>query len=296
MNKILGAFAIVVAASMWALEGVVLTPQLYNLDVSFVVFIIHIVTFLILTPFLWKRFATLKEFTKEDSIYMGLIALFGGALGTLAIVKALFLVNFEHLSVVVLLQKLQPIFAIILATTLLKEKPKKEFYLWAGLALVASYFLAFGLSLPKIGENSSLAIFYAIFAAFAFGSSTVFGRKLAKKYNYKTLAYYRAGFTSIIMLFIIVLLGKTSGFIVATNMNWIIITTVALLSGVVSMLLYYYGMMRVKASIATICELFFPVSAVVLDYFVNGNVFSAVQWISAGVMVLAISQVSQTKA
>ncbi|EGQ80505.1 integral membrane protein [Fusobacterium animalis ATCC 51191] len=40
----------------------------------------------------------------------------------------MFLVNFKHLTAVTLLQKLQPIFAIILARVLLKEKLKKHTY------------------------------------------------------------------------------------------------------------------------------------------------------------------------
>ena len=53
-----------------------------------------------------------------------LIALTGGVIGTAAIVKALFLVNFQELSVVVLLQKLQPVFSILLASLILNEKLK----------------------------------------------------------------------------------------------------------------------------------------------------------------------------
>ncbi len=53
---------------------------------------------------------------------LALVSLTGGLVGTLAIVKALFLVNFDQLSVVVLLQKLQPLFAISLAAVLLRER------------------------------------------------------------------------------------------------------------------------------------------------------------------------------
>ena len=70
-----------------------------------------------------------------------LLSLFGGAVGTLAIVKALFLVNFKALTIVVLLQKLQPVFAITLAALLLGEKLKRNFLLWSALAITAGYFL-----------------------------------------------------------------------------------------------------------------------------------------------------------
>jgi len=116
-----GAMAICVAAILWGLDGIVLTPQLYRLDISLVVFILHAVPFAIMNLFFYREYRHLKQLTREDALMFLLLALFGGAIGTLAIVKALFLVNFKALTVVVLLQKLQPVFAITLAAVLLKE-------------------------------------------------------------------------------------------------------------------------------------------------------------------------------
>ena len=97
---------IIIAAAMWGFDGVVLTPRLYNLNVGFVVFMLHLVPFTLMNLFLFKQYKWLNKFSSGDFLLLILIALFGGALGTLAIVKALFLVNFQHLSVVVILQKL----------------------------------------------------------------------------------------------------------------------------------------------------------------------------------------------
>ncbi|RMF05713.1 hypothetical protein D6764_04040 [Candidatus Woesearchaeota archaeon] len=57
------------------------------------------------------------------------------------------------------------------------------------------------------------------------------------------------------------------------------------------MLIYYYGLKRVQAMYATIAELFFPVSAVALDYVVNGSVLSPVQAFSAVVLVATITRI-----
>jgi len=111
---------------MWGFDGVVLTPRLYKLNVGFVVFMLHLIPFVLMNIFLFKQYKWLKKFSANDLIILFLIAFFGGALGTLSIVKALFLVQFQHLSVVVLLQKLQPIFAVSLAAFILKEKITKK--------------------------------------------------------------------------------------------------------------------------------------------------------------------------
>ena len=138
-QKIIGAVLVSLAAILWGLDGVVLTPRLYNLDVAFVVFMLHAIPFVLMNLFLFKEYKYLMKFSARDFFVLGLIAVFGGAVGTLSIVKALFLVNFEHLSVIVLLQKLQPVFAIILAGVLLREKMKGSFFAWAGLAVASSY-------------------------------------------------------------------------------------------------------------------------------------------------------------
>ncbi len=285
--------AIMLAAFLWAFEGIVLTPRLSNLDAAVAVLLIHLVTFAVLNVFLWREYRMLSVFSLSDYIYLGLIALFGGALGTLAIVKALFLVHFQQLSVVLLLQQLQPVFAILLAVILLKESAGARFYFWAAVAFVASYFLAFGFGLPNFntGADTTYAALLAVFAAFAWGSATVFGRKVAAKYKYTTVAFYRAGFTMVIMLFLVLILSEIQGILSATAFNWTILLIDAITSGTISMFIYYWGLHNVKAMVSTIAELFFPVSSVALDYLVNGTVLTTVQWVSAILMVVAILRI-----
>jgi drug/metabolite transporter (DMT)-like permease len=290
-NQILrGTIAISISAIMWGFDGVVLTPRLYNLDVVYVVFILHLFPFLLMNIFLFKQYKHLKTFVRQDYITFFLVAFFGGAMGTYAIVKALFLVNFQQLSVVVLLQKLQPIFAIILAGILLKEKIGKHFLIWAGVAIIASYFLTFGLDKPDFstGSNTIYAALYALLAAFSFGSSTVFSKKILLNYNFITATFYRYGFTSVIMLIFILVSGTYFEFRQTTTENWLFFILIGLTTGSGAIFIYYYGLRRVKAIIATISELLFPVSAIVFDYLINGSLLSPVQLISAAVMVFSI--------
>jgi drug/metabolite transporter (DMT)-like permease len=296
-KTIVGAIAISVSAILWGLDGVVLTPNLFSLDVGFVVFMLHLIPFLIMNTFLYKEYKHLKKFTRQDYIDFGLVALLGGALGTLAIVKALFLVNFDHLSIVVLLQKLQPVFAIILAAIILKEKIKPNFVEWALVAIIASYFLTFGISLPNVQTNEVTikASLWALVAAASFGSATVFGKKVLLKYSFHTSTFYRFGFTTLIMLIFVAITNKFAQFSSVTQAQWITFLIIAFTTGSAAIFLYYYGLTRVKAIISIICELFFPISAIVFDYIFNQSVLSLVQWISAAVMIGAIVRISTLK-
>ncbi len=211
---IVGAVSISLAAIMWGLDGVVLTPRLYNLDVGWVVLILHALPFILMHTFLYREYKHLKEFTRRDYVIILLIALFGGAIGTLSIVKALFLINFKELSIVVLLQKLQPVFAITLAAIILKERINKYFIVWASIALLGGYFLTFGMETPdlKTGSKTALSAMYALLAAFSFGSSTVFSKMMLQKYTYKTATFFRYGFTTLIMILFVIIFGKSIQF------------------------------------------------------------------------------------
>ncbi len=285
-----GTAAIGFSAILWGFDGVVLTPRLHGLDVGYVVFMLHAIPFLLMNIFMFSEYKQLKTFLRQDYITFALIAVFGGAIGTMAIVKALFLVNFKDLSVVVLLQKLQPIFAITLAAILLKEKIKKQFVLWASLAVFASYFLTFGWHLPGVSTNKNTlyAALLAILAAFSFGSSTVFSKKILLHFNFLTATFFRYGFTTVIMLFYVVIFGKYTEVMHTNRLHWMFFVLIGLTTGSGAIFIYYYGLRRVRAIVATISELLFPVSAIFFDYVVNGSMLSPVQLISAAVMVFAI--------
>lgn len=292
---LLGVTLVIISAVLWGFDGVVLTPRLFNLPVPFVVYLLHMLPFVLMSVFFYKEFRHLKEFTKSDYIGFGLIGLFGGAIGTLAIVKALFLVNFQSLTVVVLLQKLQPVFAIILARIILKEKLGKNFLPWAILALVAGYFLTFGLTKPSFeGNKIAYASFYAIVAAFSFGSATVFGKFVLQKWSFKTALFYRYGFTTMIML-VIILVGGGADFGAITKMNWIIFLIITFTTGAFAIAIYYYGLKFIKANVATMCELAFPISSVIFDYLINKSILSPVQWVSAGFMLFSIYKLTKNQ-
>lgn len=292
--EVLGVIAISIAAIAWGLDGIALTPKLYNLDVPFVVFVLHAIPALILTPIFftyWKNFFNYKF---KDVLSLWVLAFFGGALGTISIVKALFLVRFDQLSVIVILQKLQPLFAIILAMIFLKEKPNKSFWIWAIVALVGGYFLTFENHLPRLSQQANLiqASLYALLAAFSFGAGTVFSKKSLMNLNFKEVTYFRYFFTSLFVGVFVYTTGRMSNFQVVTKLNWFYFILISLTAGAGSIFLYNYGLKRVKAIVSTIAELLFPISSIAFDYLINGNKLSMIQLISAGVMVIAIINIS----
>ena len=296
-SKLLAPLLVVIAASLWAVDGIVLRPSLYSLPVPLVVFVESAVVAILLSPFFIKRFSSLKQLKKKDWMAFFGVALLGGAIGTMAITKALFYVNFVNLSVVILLQKLQPVFAISLATIFLKEKLPKEFFLWAGLAIVGAYFMTFGTTLPNFstGDKTTIAALFALLAAFSFSSSTVLSKRALRNVDYEMGTYLRFLFATIIMLIIAASTGDILSLPEITTKQIIIFLIIAFTTGGAAIFLYYYGLKKISASVASICELAFPLTAVVLEYFVHGNILSPVQWIGAAILLISILKVSGIK-
>ena len=223
------------------------------------------------------------------------VALFGGAIGTMAITKALFYVNYVNLSIVILIQKLQPVFAIIFALLMLREKPAKTFYLWASFAIIGAYFLTFGLYRPEIdtSDKTGIAALFALVAALSFAASTVLSKRALRNIDYQLGTYLRFSFTAIIMLFIVSSMGQLDAVSEISFHQMVIFLIIAFTSGGAAIFLYYYGLKEISASVATICELAFPLTAVVLEYLLRGNLLNWSQWLGALMLIVSIARVSQ---
>ncbi len=291
---LLGALAIIVAALFWSLDGTFLRPALYSLPPTVVVFWEHFLGFVVLSPFLYFYRQEIKLLSKSQWAAVFWVALFGGALGTTFITKAFFLTNFHNLSVVILLQKLQPVFAIFLAIIILKEKFSKKFYLWAALALLGGYFTTFPDGMPNFdtGDKTFLAAVFALLAAFAWGSSTTFGKYAVRTIHYGLLGALRFGLTTLLMTATL-LVTATFAWPTATQWNYFLI--IVLTTGAGAMFLYYYGLKKVPASKATLYELAWPVSAVILDYFINGNILTTSQLLGATILIFAVYKIIHLK-
>ncbi len=292
-----GIIAVCLAAILWGFDGVYLTPNLYNLPVPLVVSILHFIPFIIMSIILAKKFSVIPQFSTKDIIIFLMISLFGGVIGTISIVKALFLLEFDHLSIVVLLQKLQPVFAILLAYIFLKEALTKRILFYTIITLIASYTLTFELSLPNLHNDKNYieAIIYSVVAAFSFGSATVYGKLALKKYDFVTTTFYRFGFTSIIMLIYLIFFCDLHVFTQISKSNWITFIIISFTTGSGAIFLYYYGLKKIKAMVAAICELCFPVSTILFDYLLNDNILSFIQWISVIVICVSIIKINGTK-
>ena len=221
----------------------------------------------------------------------------GGLVGTIAIVKALFLVQFDMLSVVVVLQKLQPVFAIALAALLLKERITGRFLAKATMALGGGYLLTFGFNAPTFegGSKMVLPAALALLAAACFGAATTLSKMLIGEVDVRTATFGRYGVTAALALITCIAGGVGLPFKSVTETQWFIIIIIGMTSGTTALVLYYWGLQRIRASVATICELCLPLSAIIFDYVVNGTILRPIQWFGAAILIGAIMSITLAK-
>ena len=96
------------------------------------------------------------------------------------------------------------------------------------------------------------------------------------------------------MLVFVLASGLFSQIHAVTPANWTIFLIIAFTTGSGAIFLYYFGLRKVRAVIATICELFFPVTAIILDYIINDQRLSWIQWLSAFIMLFSIINLNLT--
>ena len=295
MNKLkkipTGPMFIIIAALLWAVDGVI-RRNLYSLPPITIIFFEHLIGLIILFPFVWK--IILKEkIGKREWILLTVIAFLSGLLGTLWFTTALLKVHFISFSVVFLLQKLQPIFAIGSASIFLKEKISKQYIPWAILALISAYFVTFkdGVVNLSTGEGTIIAALYALGAAFAWGTSTTFSKMLLNKVSSNVVTFYRFLLTSIMAIVVIVLFGYTSSLVLPTMSQFGLFALISVSTGMVALLIYYKGLKKTPVHISTILELTFPFIAILIDMKLYNSFLSLSQWIAALLLIYSIARI-----
>lgn len=297
MKKLLafGPLFIIITALLWSFDGI-LRISLYSLPPSIVVFYEHILGFLVLLPisFLWLK--DLKNMTKKEWLAIIVVSLFSGALGTIFYTAALQRINYTQYSVVVLLQQqLQPIWVMIIAAILLKEKLTKKFLLWAALALVAAYFITFKDLRVNLetGAETAVAGLLSLLAGFMWGSSTAISKYILNKVNFMTGTALRFFFAPLFALIFIAIQHQTGSLLMLSIAQWKTLLAITFSTGMVAVAFYYYGLKKTPARITTLCELVWPASAIFIDYFLYHKSLQPTQIFGVLLLLFAIYHVTR---
>ncbi len=292
LNKYaIGPWLVTLAAILWAVDAPFRKFLTTELSSTTIVLMEHIVIVFLVIPLLIPRLSELKNLSLREWLSVIFIGFGGSALATV-----LFTQSFHYLNptVAILLQKLQPLIAIGLAYIVLKEKLSRNFWVWALVAIFGAYIISFPDLKPTgfVWNSNTVGILLALGAAFFWGGSTVFGRFVLEKVSFQTMTALRF-LTALVFLFFLNVYYKTLPEISsASGKDWLFVLIIAVLAGFVSLMIYYYGLKSTKASIATLCELAFPLAAVVVNWIFLDATLSWMQLVGGLILLFAITKLS----
>lgn len=271
-------FGLVAAgAALWGTDALFRRGLALELPAPTLVFFEHAVLVLLTAPVLWRRRNELARLNGRDWISAGVI---GGGSSTLATVLFTSAFRYGDPTTPLLLQKIQPLVAVVAARLILGENvlPRFGWFLLGGLS--GAYLIAF----PDPTAVSIAAFTPALLAAGAaalWGLGTVLGRRLTIPLSFQALTSLRFAIGLPAAGAIVALSGDGPSLSGVTGSEVGAVVALALVPGLAALMLYYRGLRSTPASAATLAELAFPLTAAGLNFVVFGTMLSPTQLVGA---------------
>ncbi len=279
--RVPGVVLVALAAALWGSDAI-LRRFLTVGDVppSVLVFLEHVILVVLTIPFLRKVGPVLRKLDAGDWVSVVLIG--GGAsiLATTLFTKAF---SYGDFIAPALLQKLQPVVAVLLAAVVLGERLMKRYWFFFAGGVLGAFLIAFP-DPSAISVTQENAAFLGVSAAVLWGMGTVLGRKLTPKIPFAQLTALRFAVGLPIGALVVGFQGNFGAVGVLSGEQWWAILWLAMIPGGVGLLTYYRGLGRTSASAATLAELAFPLTALIYGWVFLGQTLNWVQMI--GVVVL----------
>jgi DME family drug/metabolite transporter len=272
MRRSAGIVLVAFAAALWGLDQWIRGPLSATTTAATIVFGEHVVLVLLTLPLAAGAFAAVWRLGWRHVLAAVAIGAGASAVATILFTEALF-AHHDFVTPVVL-QKVQPVFAVLGAVVVLGERPRSRYAAYFVLALAGTWLM--GIAHPLHPEAHGLVtMLYALGAALLWGLGTVFGRYLARDMRFEHVATLRFVFGLPASAIALLVLGAPA-FASWHDSLWIAV--LALVTGFAAMFIYYYGLRSTPAVAATIAELAFPVTAILVGYFKFGQALTHSQW------------------
>jgi uncharacterized membrane protein len=280
-----GVVLVAVAAALWGLDAWIRAPLAQTTAVGTIVFGEHLVLVACTLPLAAGALAAVFRLGWRHVLAAVVIGAGSSAVATILFTQAFVDGSGSARYVTpVVLQKLQPLIAVVAARLVLGERPRPRFALFLVPALVGAWLI--GVSDPFHPTVHGLKpTLYALAAAALWALGTVLGRYLSRDMRFEHVTTLRFVFGFVGSAIALLVLG-TPAF--ASWHDTFYIALLAVVTGLIALGLYYYGLQRTPALAATLAELAFPVSAILVGYFKFGQTLTGWQWLGVALTTLVV--------
>jgi drug/metabolite transporter (DMT)-like permease len=278
-KKTLGVLLILGAATMWALDVILIKLSYYNASFTDTMTIRALGILLVATGYVFITNKGSFKLKKSEAV----AALASGLLGsTIASVLYLYALQTTTAFTATFLGHLQPLFVIIMAHLFLShEKLNRSEKIGFVLMILAGFLVT-----TRTVENFTQLHFgttghvLMIIAAILWSTTVIFARKYLQEANAGLVAFYRFAITSVIIVTYTVVTSEVT----IANMYQVI---VGITTGI-GLILWYEGARYIKGVVISALELFGVFCTGILGYFILNE---TVTWMQGVGMILLIAGV-----
>ena len=290
LRSLFGPALVIAGASMWGLETYWRIPLGKKLDSDILVFHEHWMGLVLTLPFLLLGARGLRTVSRKAVISMLGSGILGSALGTVCFTQALSLLN---ASVANLLLNVQPVISVLVSWAWLRERPLPRFYPWAAVALACGVTMAWSPDALESPHRLALGLLFLAGTAVCWGASTTFGRAAMMEIDFKTGVALRYLIGTVATLVLAALHGDAAG-----RMRWSVLFTgetlremagLLLVAAITPTFLYFAGLARTKASVATFAEMAQTFASLIITWGILGDPLRPHQVIAGIVLLVAVA-------
>jgi drug/metabolite transporter (DMT)-like permease len=273
---------IAIAAALWGLDPILRKPLASSTSATTIVFGEHVILVALTLPLLLPALRAMWQAGSRNIAASIGIGAGASAVATILFTDALF--HSDFLTPVVL-QKVQPLVAVVGAALILGERPRPRFA-WFLVAALAGLWLVNQPHPLDPTAKGLRPVVESLLAAILWASGTVLGRYLGRELEFQHILSLRFFFGLIASAIALPIMGATA---YAGGHDSLWIAYYAIATGLISLALYYYGLKRTPAVLASLAELTYPAIAVIGGIYAYNAHLRWSQWIGVAIIFTVVS-------
>ncbi|MFZ0342807.1 MAG: DMT family transporter [Gaiellaceae bacterium] len=283
LARVPGVVLIAVAAAMWGTDPIIRKTMSGTTSATTIVFGEHVILVLCTLPFLLPA---LRSVFRAGPRYVAAAVVVGA--GASAVATILFtdaLIGHSDYITPVVIQKIQPFIAIGAAALLLGERPRQGFW-WFFLPAVAGFWLVNQSHPLDPSAKGLVVVAEATGAAALWGLGTVLGRYLSRELEFQHVLSLRFFFGLLASSLALLVMHQPA---YSNGHDASLILYLALVTGLLALALYYYGLQRTPAMVASVAELTYPTVAIVAGIYAYDQQLRWSQWVGVALIIGSVT-------
>ena len=278
-----GVVLVAVAAAMWGTDPIIRKTMSGTTSATTIVFGEHVILVALTLPLLLPA---LRAVLRAGPRFVAAAVVVGA--GASAVATILFtdaLIGHSDFITPVVIQKVQPLVAVGAAALLLAERPRPGFA-WLFLPALAGFWLVNQPNPFDPSAQGAVVIAEATGAAVLWALGTVLGRYMSRKLEFQHILSLRFFFGLLASAIALPIMGASA---YSNGHDSVLILYLALVTGLLALTLYYYGLRRTPAILASLAELTYPAVAVIAGIYAYDQHLRWTQWLGVALILGAVT-------